>query len=74
MRCVSLDREENKGSLQLSKEAGNDSWTWREDALWRTVTSWFAWEASQNQAPKWFVFEFGDVATRMKQAGEQPGT
>lgn len=55
--------------IQLSKEAGNESWAWREDALWRTVTSWFAWEASQNQSPKWFVFEFGDVAARLRQVG-----
>ncbi len=52
--------------IQLSKEAGNDSWSRREDALWRIVGDWFKWESDQGQDPKWFVFTFGDVAQRIR--------
>lgn len=52
--------------IQLSKEAGNDSWTRREDALWRIASDWFKWESDQRQEPKWFVFTFGDVAQRIR--------
>jgi hypothetical protein len=55
--------------IQLSKEAGNDSWTRREDALWRVVTDWFKWESDHGQDPKWFVFAFGDVAERVRGRG-----
>lgn len=50
--------------IQLSKEAGNDSWTWREDGLWYTTTEWFKWMSVQGQEPHWFVFKFGDVAAK----------
>lgn len=52
--------------IQLSKEAGNDSWTWREDGLWQIVAAWWDWENSQGQGPKWFVFKYGDVAARSR--------
>lgn len=48
--------------VQISKDAGNDSWTRREESLWRIAREWFAWEAGQGQNPRWFVFRFGDVA------------
>lgn len=48
--------------IQMSKEAGNDSWTWREEKLWEIVANWFVWESSQKQNPRWYVFERGDVA------------
>ncbi len=51
--------------IQLSKEAGNDSWTRREDGLWQIVSDWFKWESDKGQDPKWFVFTFGDVAERV---------
>lgn len=57
--------------IRLSQEAGNDSWTWREEPLWRTVTAWFNWEWQQRQGPKWFVFTYGDVASRL---GVAPGS
>jgi len=55
--------------IQMSKEAGNDSWTWREDRLWKVVAAWFAWEQAQNQNPRWYVFERGDVAQRVAAPG-----
>jgi hypothetical protein len=55
--------------IQLSKEAGSDSWQRREEALWDIVTDWFTWEAEQGQKPAWYVFEFGDVARRARVNG-----
>jgi hypothetical protein len=54
--------------IQLTKEAGNDSWSWRNEGLWKIVAEWFAWEQKQGQNPKWYVFDRGDVAKRI-----QPG-
>lgn len=51
--------------IQLSREAGNDSWNWRGDNLWKIVSQWFKWEADQGQDPKWFVFTYGDVSERL---------
>lgn len=51
--------------IQLSKEAGNDSWNWREDSLWRIASEWFKWERDQGQSPRWYVFEVGDVEARL---------
>ncbi len=48
--------------VQISKDAGNDSWNRREESLWRIVKEWFTWEDAQGQHPHWFVFRFGDVA------------
>jgi hypothetical protein len=53
--------------IRLSKEAGNDSWSRREDALWRIVSDWHQWEFDRGQDPKWFVFTFGDVAERTRE-------
>lgn len=50
--------------VQISKETGNDSWAWRDESLWKTVADWFRWEFEQNQAPKWFVFLYGDAAEK----------
>ena len=48
--------------VQISKDAGNDSWNWREESLWRVVKEWFTWQEKENQRPCWFVFRFNDVA------------
>jgi hypothetical protein len=52
--------------IRLTKEAGNDSWTRREDGLWRIVSDWFQWEFKEGQDPKWYVFTVGDVAQRVR--------
>lgn len=58
--------------IQLSKEAGEDSWTWREESLWKIVVEWFAWENSREQNPRWYVFERGDVARRVPGTSPSP--
>jgi hypothetical protein len=55
--------------IQLSKEAGENGWTRREEGLWDIVTRWFAWEDEQGQEPAWYVFQFGDVAQRARVNG-----
>jgi hypothetical protein len=55
--------------IQLSKEAGNESWNRREEDCWRVVTDFFEWESQVSQDPKWFVFQFGDVAERARVRG-----
>ena len=57
--------------IQVCSETGSDSWNWRRDGLWRTVCDWYKWEWDQKQAPKWFVFTYGDVAAK---CGLQGGT
>jgi hypothetical protein len=54
--------------IRMSEEAGNDSWSWRAAGIWKTVTDWYSWEDSMGQQPKWFVFEYQDVANRLAPA------
>ncbi len=50
----------------ISHDAGDDYWARREPALWNIVCGWFRTERDVlHQSPEWFVFERGDVASRL---------
>lgn len=60
--------------VRISRDAGNDSWNWREESLRGIVKDWFAWESEHDQNPKWFIFKFGDVAEVKPSEMQRPGS
>ncbi len=48
--------------IQISEDAGERSWSGRREALQRTLSEWFVWEAgNKKHPPQWYVFSPGDV-------------